>query len=178
MRILLADDHKLIRDAIKAYFEDDPQYDIVAEVSNGIDGLRKIEKSNPEVVLTDINMPEMDGITFTKEIKKKDAGIKVIIITMYDDYKNIKRAMSSGADGYILKDCGEEEIKKAISSVMKRKIYSDEEVTKVTMARLSGKTRHSRRVAMEMPLSPRETEVLRLIIKEYSNQEMSEELFI
>ena len=178
MRILLADDHKLIRDAIKAYFEDDPQYDIVAEVSNGVEGLKMIEESNPEVVLTDINMPEMDGITFTEEIKKKEAGIKVIIITMFNDYKNIKRGMSSGADGYLLKDCGEEEIKKAISSVMEGKNYYAEEVTKIAMEGLSGRTAQAPKVAMEMPLSDREKEVLRLIIKEYSNTEIGEELFI
>jgi len=178
MRILLVDDHKLIRDAITAYFEDDPMYEVVAEANNGIEGLEKIEETNPEVVLSDIKMPEMDGIEFTQEIKKRGLGTRVIIISMFDDYKSIKNAMNAGADGYLFKNCGEDEIKKAISTVMNGETYYNEEITKIVMEGLTGRTKSSPRVVKEMPLSEREKEVLKLIIKEYSNQETADELFI
>lgn len=178
MRILLVDDHKLIRDAITAYLQDDPVYEVVAEASNGVEGLSKIQETKPEVVLSDINMPEMDGVMFTQEIKKANPEIKVIIISMFNDYKNIKNVMNAGADGYLLKNCGEEEIKKAISTVMNGDTYYNEEITKIVMEGLTGRVAHSPKVAMEMPLSDREKEVLRLIIKEQSNQEIADELFI
>lgn len=177
VRLLLVDDHKLIRDAIKNYFANDERYQVAGEAENGENALNMISKINPDLVLTDISMPGMDGLELTKAIKEK-YPIKVIIISMLQDYRNIKKAMNAGIDGYLPKNCAENEIKKAIETVMSGSSYFNDEITGIIMNQLSGKTTSSPKVAMEMPLSEREKEVLKLIVGEYSNQEIADKLFI
>ncbi len=179
MKILLVDDHRLIRDAIRSYMEGDTIYHIVGEASHGQEAIRTLEENQVDVVLMDINMPIMGGIECTKEIKKRWPQLKVLALTMMSDNQHIKQMMGAGASGYVLKNCTEKELKKAIDTVYNGDTYYSSEVTEVVMNNLmKNNTTKTSNLVVDMPLTEREKEVLELIIKEYSNNEIAEKLFI
>lgn len=179
MRILLVDDHKLIRDAIKTYIENDDEFEVVAEAGNGQEALVLLKSVEVDVVMMDIQMPVMDGITCAKEIKTLYPEIKILALSMLNDNQFITQMGAAGALGYILKNSGEEEIKKALRKVYKGELYYSAEVQETVMQHKfkSGSIR-SHKLVVDLPLTSREKEVLRLIIKEYTNQEIADELFI
>jgi DNA-binding NarL/FixJ family response regulator len=179
MRILLVDDHRLIRDAIQSYMEGDDEYEVVGEASHGQEAIRILEEKEVDVVLMDINMPIMGGIECTKEIKKRWTKISVLTLSMMSDNQHIKQMMGAGASGYVLKNCTEKELKKAIKTVFEGDTYYSSEVTEVVMSNLmkNNPTKTSNLV-VDMPLTDREKEVLELIIKEFTNNEIAEKLFI
>ena len=179
MKILLVDDHRLIRDAIRSYMEGDADYEVVGEASHGQEAIRTIEKTEVDVVLMDINMPIMDGLECTKEIVKRWPRIKVLTLSMMSDNQHIKQMMGAGASGYVLKNCTEKELKKAIKTVYEGDTYYSAEVTEVVMLNLmkNNNTKTSNLV-VDMPLTEREKEVLELIIKEHTNNEIADKLFI
>lgn len=179
MKILLVDDHKLIRDALKSYFEDDPDFTIVDEAGNGQEALVLLKEHEVDVVMMDISMPVMDGIECTQHITDDYPDIKVLALSMMNDGQFIKKMLSAGAMGYILKNSGETEIKKALRAVSEGETYFSAEVNETVMQNmLKGGVKRNHKLVVDLPLTSRETEVLKLILKEYSNQEIADELFI
>ena len=179
MKILLVDDHRLIRDAIHSYMEGDNEYEVVGEASHGQEAIRTLEETEVDVVLMDINMPIMGGLECTKEIVKRWPNIKVLTLSMMSDNQHIKQMMGAGASGYVLKNCTEKELKKAIKTVYDGDTYYSSEVTEIVMTNLmkNNPTKTSNLV-VDMPLTDREKEVLKLIIKEFTNNEIADKLFI
>jgi DNA-binding NarL/FixJ family response regulator len=173
-KILLVDDHRLIREGIEAYLENDNRYEVVGDAAHGIEAMEILEKIDVDLILTDISMPHMDGIELAKNVNKKYPEIKVVALTMFNDNLNIKKILNSGATGYVLKNCSADELKKAINMVMEGQNYYSPEVTETIMNALN-KRRSSE---LDVPLTEREKEVLKLIVKEYTNQEIADELFI
>ncbi|MFT6828349.1 MAG: DNA-binding NarL/FixJ family response regulator [Roseivirga sp.] len=180
IKVFLVDDHKMIRDGVKFYLEDDESFEIVGEANNGLDALSKIGANNKfDVLITDVVMPQMDGIELVKNIIGGSSyDFKIIALTMLSETQHIKKMLNYGIQGYLLKTCGEEEIKKAIVEVAKGGTYYSQEVTTIIMNNLRGEKAKGSRMSLEIPLTPRETEVLHLIVREYSNQEIGDELFI
>ena len=131
-RILLCDDHKMIREGIKLYLEDEDQYMIVAEAASGNEALSMIEEHHPELILTDINMPDLDGIGLTRQIKKQFPEIKVLALSANNEGTQIQRVMEAGADGFVPKDCSPYYLVHAMDEVMKdRSFLSCESIIKV-----------------------------------------------
>jgi DNA-binding NarL/FixJ family response regulator len=126
----------------------------------------------------DINMPIMGGMECTQIITKRWPKIKVLGLSMMSDNQHIKKMMNAGASGYVLKNCTEKELKKALNTVMSGDTYYSPEVTEVVMANLMRNSRKSSHMVVDMPLTEREKEVLELIIKEFSNQDIAKKLFI
>lgn len=178
IKILLVDDHKMIREGIKSFLEESESYEVVLEAENGIEALEKYDESKVDLVITDILMPEMNGIELTGELVKKNAEIKVIALTMLNENHHIKQMLKAGVFGYLLKNCSEDELFKAIDSVISGNKFYSQEVTDIIMNDLSGDKKPKQRLSLEIPLTSRELEVLHLICKEHSNKEISEELFI
>lgn len=178
IKILLVDDHKMIREGIKSFLEERTDYIVSQEAENGVEALEKYDQANVDVVITDIMMPEMDGIALTAELIKLNSDAKIIALTMLNENHHIKQMLKTGVMGYLLKNCSEEELIKAIDSVMSGNKYYAEEVTDIIMNNLSGDKKPKQRLSIEIPLTTRELEILRLICKEYSNKEISDELFI
>jgi DNA-binding NarL/FixJ family response regulator len=177
-RILLVEDHKIVRDGLKFYFEDTDEYEIVAEAENGEEGLNILKDDVFDLVITDISMPKMDGIQFMKEVHEKYPNQKVIALTMMGESQHIKQMIAYGVNGYLLKNSGEEEIFKAIEVVFAGETFFSKEVTNAIINDLQGKRKPKQRLTVETPLSDREKEVLRLIAEEYSNKEIADKLFI
>lgn len=179
MKILLVDDHRLIRDAIQSYMEGDPEYEVVGEASHGQEAIKFLEENEVDVVLMDINMPIMDGLQCTKEVLSRWPKIKVLTLSMMSDNQHIKQMMGAGASGYVLKNCSEKELKNAIKTVYEGDTYYSSDVTEVVMSNLMrNKPTKTSHMVVDMPLTEREKEVLELIIKEFSNQEIADKLFI
>ena len=180
MKLLLVDDHKLIRDAIRSYLEGDDEFEIVDEAGNGQEALVLLKSVQVDVVLMDIQMPVMNGIDCTKKIKELYPDIKVLSLSMLKDNQFIKQMLAAGATGYILKNSGEEEVKKGIRAVNNGETFYSAEVAEIVMQSMmkGSNIKRSNKLVVDLPLSSREKEVLYLIIKEKTNQEIADDLFI
>lgn len=177
--ILLVDDHKIIRDGLKSYFDNYTEYNVVAEAQNGKQALQTLAKNDKiDIVLTDITMNVMDGITLTKEVNTLHPKVKVIALTMLRDNNTIKKMLNAGVSGYLLKDCGKEEVIKAIQKVLNDEKYYSPLVTQTVMDNMMQSNTRSSMYGLEIALSERELEVLKLIIDECSNKEIADKLHI
>ena len=123
IRVILADDHVMLREGIKQLLEFDDTIEVVAEANNGVECLEKIESVEADVLLLDINMPKKSGLDALQEIKKKKKKIKVLILTVHEEVEYLVRAIDLGVEGYILKDSGSMELKRAIHAVLKGESY-------------------------------------------------------
>ncbi len=179
IKIILADDHKIVRDGIRAQLSNESNYQIIAEASDGQEVLELLKTKDADLVIMDINMKGMDGISCTKELTKLYSSVKVLALTMLGENQYIKQMLQAGAAGYLLKNCEEDELKKAINSIHSGENYYSSDVTRIIMNNLRKQpTKPKRNTTIQIPLTSREKQVLRLIMKEYSNKEISDELFI
>ncbi|MBD0399962.1 response regulator transcription factor [Flammeovirga sp. EKP202] len=177
IKVILVDDHIMIREGLKSFLLQE-QFQIIGEANNGKEALQLLQDNEVNVVVTDIMMPEMDGIELSKVITKENPEVQVLALTMMNENYNIKKMLAAGAKGYVLKDCTQDELRNAILSVAQGKSFYSAEVTNIIMEGLSSVPTSKKRVSSEIPLTGREKEILHLICKEYSNQEIADELFI
>lgn len=179
IKILLVDDHQLIRHSLRSFLNEESKYQVVGQASNGAEALKLIGHLKVDVVVIDINMDQMNGIDCGREIILRYPNIKLIALTIVNDSAHIKEMLQAGASGYLLKSCTIEEVKTAISTVNAGGSYYSPEVTTTIMQNLQGKKlpRSSSNISV-MPITPREKEILGLIMKEYSNQEVADQLCI
>jgi DNA-binding NarL/FixJ family response regulator len=184
VRIVLADDHDLVRSGIKALLSMVDGVEVVAEARNGEDLIALVESLAPDIVMTDISMPGMDGITAIAEIYKKDPTMRMLVLSMYDTVDFVKRAVASGACGYLMKDAPPFELEQAVRSVMATGSYFspaiaqrllqpseptvDDELThrQVEILTLIAQGRASKEIAFELGLSPKTVDVHRARIME------------
>ncbi len=175
IKLLLADDHEIIRNGIKLMLKKNVEFEVVAEAGSGVEVIRYLDE-NPgvvDVVLMDISMPELSGIEATEIITQKFKNIKVLALTMHAEETYITSMMKAGAMGYILKEAGTSELVMAINSVAKgKKFYSNE----VSVAMINSLMNKDNSVGIE--LSERELEVLKYIAAGDTNKEAGEKLFI
>lgn len=171
-KVYIVDDHQMLIDGLKALLNGEPTISIIGESNSSKQALIQILNLHPTIVLTDINMPEMDGIELTKEIKNKNPEIKVIALSMFGERDTINDMLKAGVSGYVLKNTGKAELLNAIDKVSKGEKFFSEEVSAEIMRASSVSE------SKEITLSAREIEVIELIAKEYSNAKIAETLFI
>lgn len=180
IRVLLCDDHTLFRQGIRKLLELEKNIEVVGEASNGEEVLKMLKKTGPDVVLMDIGMPQMDGVTATYKIKKILPRVNVIILTVYEDEPHIFEAIKAGAMGYLLKDVSINELLGAI-----RKVYKGEALIQPIIATkllkefaLLDKRKMKEGDKFYNDLTEREKEVLRLIALGGTNKEIAKKLGI
>ncbi|MEM0941736.1 MAG: response regulator transcription factor [Bacteroidota bacterium] len=183
INILLVDDHKIIRDGLRFYFEDKENlYFVKDEAESGEEALLKIEKTGYDLLLTDISMPRMDGIELVEKVKEITPNLKIIVLTMIGEGKFIKKMISLGVDGFLLKNAGEDELLFAIDKVYKGDSYFSLDVTNALINDMQYKKnlgdKYAPKMSLRVDLTKREIEILKLILAEKSNQEIADELFI
>lgn len=177
IRIFIVDDHPMVIDGLLGYLEDDSMYEVVGTASNGIAALEKLQSVVADIVFTDIQMPRMDGLEFAKELLRRKPDQKIVALTMFNEPQYIKRMLQTGVMGYVIKNSGRREIEQAICTVMQQGQYYSAEVTRVIMNKLRGAGQKA--VVSNSPaLTGREMEILHLVLKQKSNQEIAEELYI
>ena len=168
IRIILADDHEIFRDGFTNLIDMQPGIELVAEAADGEQLIRVTQKFLPDVVLTDIKMPVMDGIEATRDIAKKFPHIGIIALSMFNDDDLLFDMMEAGAKGYLLKNAQKEEVISAINSVNKNAQYFCND-TQLKLAKLNFKNRRNNH-----DLNEREIEIMKLICREFSNKEIGE----
>jgi len=179
INVLVVDDHKIVRDGILSLLQDEPDIFVISQAENGKDALEKIPKVSPHLVLIDISMPVMNGIDCAREITKKYPEIKVLALTMLNELEHIKNMLSAGAMGYLLKNSGKEELVTAIKTVIAGQNYFSTEVKDMIMMEMvKKKSSPGKIIGEKVPLTSRELDVLELILKEFTNQEIAAKLFI
>ncbi len=178
-RILLVDDHQIIRDGLKFYFETIEDYSIVAEACNGREALDQMKSQNFDLIISDMQMPEMDGLELMKYLSENNPTQKVLALTMIDEARYIKEMIRNGVQGYVLKDAGQAEVLKAVTEICNGGNYYSKEITTALIGDFrKDKPKKKVRLSLSTPLSEREKEVLRLIAEEYSNAEIADKLCI
>jgi len=175
IRILIADDHPVVREGLFAMLSRQSDFEVVGEARDGVEAVNKAKELSPEVVLMDLRMPELDGVEAMNQIKSAKPNTKFIILTTYSDDEYIFRGIEAGARGYLLKDAPREELFKAIRAVHRGESLIQPVVASKVLDRL---TELSRRAPSGEELSERELEVLRLIAKGAANKEIGVELSI
>lgn len=179
INILLAEDHNIVRNGIRLLLEVDNQIRVVGEAANGIDAQQQITSNAVDIILTDINMPEMDGIQLLKEVKVKHPKVKVIMLSMHDHEKYVLETFKNGGDGYLLKNIAAEELLFAIRFVNQGHRYLCADLTMQLMDNLLKNRQYLvSSVEAEIDFSLRELEILQLIAEGMTNLEMSEKLFL
>ncbi len=174
IRILIADDHQLFRNGLKILLNAFPEFEVVAEASNGEEFLRILKETPVDVALMDINMPEMDGIEATRKGMKLYPELEVIALSMYGEEEYYYKMVDAGAKGFILKDSDISEVKDAILTIRKGGNYFSQEL----LYHVIQKFKHRENESKSANLSKREKEILFKICEGFSNQEIAETLFI
>jgi two-component system response regulator NreC len=178
LKIVLADDHTILREGLRALLTSDSNFEIVGEARDGREAVRCVEKLGPDLLLMDLSMPRMSGMDAIREIKRRFPDTKIIALTVHKTEEYLLTTLQAGADGYVLKDATHDELIMAIKNVMGGKSYLSPGVSeKVIEGYLEGKG-NSRSVSSWETLSQREREVLKLIAEGYKNKEIAEDLCI
>jgi len=177
IRILLADDHTILRSGIRAILEDEPGFVVVGEAENGRSAVTMACQVEPDVVIMDIAMPLLNGLEATRQIKRQCPGVRVLILTMHDNEEYIRQVLEAGAMGYILKDAAAKELINAIRAVHRGESVLSPAITRLVIEdylRWGG----TRPQEESDGLSPREREVLQLIAEGHTNKQIAEILSI
>lgn len=170
VRLLISDDHPVVRAGLKGMLAGEPDFEVVGEATDGLEALEFAERLKPDVVLMDLRMPRMDGVRATRRVRDKLPNTRVLILTTYETDADVVKALQAGATGYLLKDASSEDLFRAI-----RAAAADESaLAPAVVSRLVRRMHHSE----EETLSAREIEVLELVARGTSNKEIARELWI
>ncbi len=170
LSILIADDHPVVRDGLRGMLESQPDFEVVGEAADGAQAIKLVEELRPEIVLMDLRMPQVDGVTAIRAIKSSQAETQILVLTTYDSDADILPAIEAGATGYLLKDSSREELYGAIRATAR----GDTVLAPTVAARLVGQMR----APAEERLSSRELEVLQLVAEGASNKDIASRLHI
>lgn len=173
VRVVIIDDHVMVREGIKQLLEIDGDIQVVGEAGDGEKGLELLETLEPDMVLLDINMPKMNGLEVLTELKKRGLKYKVLILTIHNEIEYLEKAIDIGVDGYVLKDSELAVLKKAIFTIYEGNSYIQPSLTALLKSKLE-KSKETK----EEELTKREIEVLKLIARGMYNKEIADELVI
>ena len=172
IRVLIADDHKIIRDGLKTLLEKETGMEVIAEAENGRKTIRLAQKHHPNVVIMDVTMPDMNGIEATRKIMEETPEIRVIALSMHSDRRYVLGMLEAGASGYLLKDCAFEELATAIRQVAGGNTYLSPRIAEVVVKGYLDKAPGPSHASGSM-LTPREREVLQLLAEGMAAKEVA-----
>jgi two-component system response regulator NreC len=178
VRIVIAEDHTILRDGLRSLLSSSSDFEVVGEAEDGREAIRCVEKLKPDLILTDLSMPRMNGMEAIREIKKQSPKTKILVLTVHKTEEYILATLKAGADGYLLKDSTHTELMMAVKNVISGKHYISPGVSeKVIEGYLEGKKTLKRKSSWET-LTQREREILKLIAEGYKNKEIGDYLCI
>ncbi len=177
LRILITDDHGILRAGLRALLNDDPQLEVVAEAVDGQQTILMVEKHKPDIVLLDMNMPGLNGVEATRTLLAQHPHLKILILTVHEDYGLVREALQAGASGYIIKRAVESELINAIHAVSRSELYVHPAMTRALLEPAYEEQVSSQQNSAEQ-LTSREVDVLRLVAKGYTNKQIGEKLRI
>jgi DNA-binding NarL/FixJ family response regulator len=179
-KIFLADDHTMVREGLKYILSNQEGFKVIGEAGDGREALAKIEKLKPDVAVIDISLPSMTGIEITRQLKKYQPEIKIIILTRHNNEEYLFELLKYNIDSYILKDNASDELIHAINEVTEGNAYFSSRITKTIVSNYSEMKKENTKKSSrgDNLLSPREKEILKLIAEGMTNKEISSVLFI
>jgi DNA-binding NarL/FixJ family response regulator len=177
IRVLVADDQSMVRAGFRMLLAGEEDIEVVAEASNGREAVDKARRFDPEVILMDIRMPELDGLQATRRILETDGASRILILTTFDLDEYVYEALRAGASGFVLKDDSPEQLLAAIRTVAAGEALLSPTITKRVIQKFADTQRPPAPKELD-ELSERERDVFRLIAKGLSNGEIAEELYI
>ena len=175
VRLIIADDHVILRDGIKQLLEFDGNIQVIAEVCDGLECVQKVNELKPDLLLLDINMPKKNGMEVLKELRAAKVETKVLMLTVHDEVEYLLKALDIGVDGYILKDSGFAELKEAIATILRGEKYIQPEMIPLVNSRMVSYNTDKDKLDS---LSKREREILKCISSGLSNKDISTKLDI
>ncbi len=180
IRLMLVDDQRLMRDGLRTILELEPDLEVVGEAENGAAALTVCPKIQPDVVLMDIRMPQMDGVAATRQLCEQYPAAKIIILTTFDDNEYVFEGLRAGALGYLLKDVSGNELAEAIRTVSSGGSMIEPSVARKVVAEFARLAAPSPRKAAQMlePLSDREIEILQSVAQGLTNKEIAKLLYL
>lgn len=178
VRILLADDHTIVRQGLARLLEEQQNFKVVGEAVNGQDAVEKAEKLKPDIIIMDIAMPRMNGIEAAKRIRKQMPETKIIILSMYSHEHYIHELLECGVSGYLLKDSGGQDIIKAIRAALKNETFLSPSISKKVVDAYLSPTKSSSKAELYKQLSNREREVFQLIAEGHPTRQIADMLCV
>ena len=179
--ILLADDHDVVRKGMKMLLEDETDVKVIGEASDGLEAIEKVKNLMPNVVILDLTMPRMTGIEAAKIISEQYPEVKILIFSMHNNREYIFSSVENGANGYLLKDTGKEELMRAIKVVSEGRKYFPPEISEVIIDELLAKTASSQDNSGKpifQKITPKEKQILGMIVQGFNSREIADKLFL
>jgi DNA-binding NarL/FixJ family response regulator len=184
IRVIIIEDYRLVRDGITALLNSDEGITVIGEAETAEEGLKLVQSLQPDLVLMDLGLPQLDGIQATRQVKEFDKNIKVIVLTSHEEQEDVVAALSAGANAYCLKDIPSDRLIEVVKSVADGAAWLDPNIAQVALDLFmspgfiqqmtpKGDDEHA-----ASPLAGRETEVLRLVVQGKNNNEIAQELFV
>ncbi len=175
-RLVLVDDHMLFREGLKSLLREDPRVEIVGEAGNGRDAVRLCRELLPDIVITDVAMPELNGIEAARLILEQSPRTRIIVVSMHSSRRFIVGMLKAGAVGYLLKDCAFQELSSAITAVLENKVYLSPVIAGIVVDQVTSQGGID---GAELPgLTPREIEVLQLLTEGKKASEIAGRLHV
>jgi len=175
INIVLVDDHQMFRDGVKSVLSDEENIEIVGEVGSGKDLYELLKNETPDLIITDISMPDISGIEVAKHISENYPDIKILMLSMHSNEEFITKALSVGANGYLPKDTSMSELLEAINSIYKGENYFNKSISDTILKSLMNKPKDKEE---NKSLTKREKEIINLVVEGLSNKEIAEKLCI
>ena len=173
LRVLLVDDHAVVREGLRSLLSHDQRFEIVGDAADGLQAIASVERLSPDVVVLDVSMPGMNGVQVTKRLKELHPDVKTVALTVHEEGGYLRSLMDAGASGYVLKRSAASELLRAIETVAEGGVYLDSAIAGQLVNRL-GQRRAA--FAPSTALSEREQEVMRYVAHGYSNKEIATKL--
>ncbi len=175
VKIIIADDHPIFRSGLKQIIDAERKFSVVAEASDGETALELIEKEQPDIFISDVNMPKMGGFAVAKELKRKQIDCEIVFLTMHSEEAMFNKAMDLGAKGYVLKDSAAVDIINCLQAVANGQNYTSPQITTYLFKRATRSTKTSNSIE---DLTPTERTILRLIAEYKTSKEIADELSV
>ncbi|MDH3279792.1 MAG: response regulator transcription factor [Gammaproteobacteria bacterium] len=175
IRIILADDHAIVRDGLRSLLEQEADMYIVAEAANGLEVIRAAREHQPDAIVMDASMPNLNGIEATRTIRAQLPKTRIICLSMHNESRFVSAMLGAGASGYLLKDCASEEFVRAIRTVMAGQVYLSPGIGQVVVDQLTAARADAGDSAFSR-LTDRERAVLQLLAEGHTTKEMAEHL--
>ena len=181
IRVVLADDHVFVRDGIKSLLENEANIEVVGEATDGVEAMKIVEITKPDLLILDIRMPNLTGIEVVEKLRSQNNFVKIVMLSMHESEEYVLKSIRAGADGYLLKGSSKEEFLKAVHSVANGGKYFSGDISSILIGQLSNPAtamESKQSLDEDMMITKREKEILKLLLSGKGNKEIAEALDI